>query len=359
MVRTDASDILEKVDRLERELARAYEEQREAKGQAGDETNIALLRFRARVLSRDIEALRRRKTGSGPRCRRAARAIATRAVGVAFLSGAIAGASALSFAERRAATSRPDPPPPDLPAATSLPPAKADADAGQADADAGQADADAGQADADAGQADADAGQAAQEDTDTFPRLLTGGPPYLYKPVSPRDYDRFLRRSREFFRAIQEHDGPALARLSYPTSGLKLHFEGLRFEPDELRTCFQSYKLYEVPVSINTEEHRRETCGQILDRYAVFARAPELALNEVSEAAKYFSMDERHPYLFFFIPGRDRGHEDLWRGLALVFDCFGEYFEMATVRVAKYDCNDRSAGAPRCPAPIEKYWNQP
>jgi hypothetical protein len=334
MVHTDASDTLEKIDRKERELARAYEEQREAKGQAGDEMNLALLRFRARVLSRDIEALRGRTAGAGPRWRRALLAVTTRAAGIAFLSGAVAGAAALSFAQRRAAMSPPDPLPPDVPAVTSPPPAPtaegadrhAEEKAGQGAEESHQG---AEETDQDAGESD----QGADEDTDTSPG---SDPPH--EPLSPADYEKLLARSRAFLRAAQEHDGPALARLSHPTSGLSLSFEQITLKPAELRTCFQSEKRYEVPLSRSESGTRRETCGEILGHVADFVDAPELTFNKASPAATSLMWYEPEPSLFFFIPGRQDGaHELFWKGLTLDFDRMGDDFRLTTADRSQYE----------------------
>lgn len=312
MYRTDASDILEKIERLERELARAYDEQQQTESGVDGDLNLALLGHRARTLSRDIETLRRRKAGAAPRWRRAVQAITPCAVVIAFLTGAFTGASALFFAVSRTTPSRPEPPLPDLLAVELRRPAPAVEEAGQA----------------------------ADADTETAPdsRSLADGPDYKHEPLSPADYDKLMARSRAFFRAAEQHDGPALARLSHPTIGLYLSFEGVTLDPSALRTCFSSAKHYEFPMSPNNDDTRRETCGQIFDRYATFGHAPELTFNTVPEAATSLSMNEPEPYLFFFIPGReDRSHEFFWEGFALVFDRFGDDFVLATTRRAEHE----------------------
>ena len=316
MYRADAPDDEQKIERLERELNLAYHTQNA--GDDGSEISLALLRFRAKRLAKDVAALRARHAPE-PLSTRLANQV-RRATKHRLAMGFVAGVGAVSLAwgvraELLTGTAVEEVAELDMietaPPSTVDPPAALDTIAGPLASNEPAATAPDGSADAD-------------------PETPT---PHV--ALSAQDYQKLLERSRSFFHAIEERDGSALAALVHPLGLLSMKEEGITLARGALRRCFSSRSTERVFVTAASDETVNKTCGDILAAYVEtpYERSRDVTFNEEPNAPG-LSMPRpttgpRSPFVFFYLPS-PRG-DLLWQGAELVFDRYGDDFVLTAV----------------------------
>lgn len=296
MYRSDASDNLQKIERLERELNLAYEEQFPTANDA--EVGLALLRFRAQRLARDIESFRE-KHQREPLWKRLKKHVTRLGLGLGFVAGA--GVASMAWGARTLVTHAGEQPAESYEAHETPPPTTIEQTAEPA----------------------ATVEPVTTAEPEATP--TTPDPPAPERvPLSPKDYKELLARSQAFFRAVQKHDGAALAGLAHPRDGITLEDERLSLTQPLLRDCFTNRHLHTIPVSSASEETVDKTCGDILAFYAdtPFARSPDVMFNAVPENVAANGVQPAGPYVFFYLPPA-ADSELSWQGVTLTFARYG------------------------------------
>ncbi len=305
MYRTDGTDSLQKIERLERELNLAYEEQFPTANDA--DVGLALLRFRAQRLARDIDSFRE-KHQREPLWKRWKKKVTRVGLGFGFVAGA--GLVAMTWGARSLVSHAPGelaegyeahetPPPAEItePAVAVAPVATLEP-----------------------------VTIAEPEATPEPPAAPEPAAPEATRvPMSPRDYQEMLAHSLGFFRAIAKRDGEAIARLAHPRNGLTLGDESLSLTPALLRDCFTNRHLHTIPVSAAAEDTEQKTCGDILSFYAQtpYARSPDVLFNALPGPVEANGVAPASaPYVFFYLPANDENTAD-WQGVSLAFARYG------------------------------------
>ncbi len=316
MYRADASDTDQKIERLERELNVAYQEQYPTTDDS--EISLALLRFRAQRLAKDIESFRERHTKE-PLWRRLGKRV-RRVTQLRLTAGFIAGVSAfwLALGIHAKLTSLEDG---RSCRAEVLESAPADAVDPQAEP-----------------AATAEPASTDEPTVTTAPETGDPGPdPHAESHValSVNDYKVLLARSHAFFRAVEKRDGRALAALAHPLKDLQLGDEHVSLTRALLRDCFSSRRTHTVNVSAASEDTAEKTCGDIFATYAdtPYERAPDVLFNEEPAAPGISTASADGPFVFFYLPGEE-GQELSWRGVELVFQKYGDDFVLTAVHKA-------------------------
>jgi len=316
MYRTDGTDSLQKIERLERELNLAYEEQFPTTNDA--DVGLALLRFRAQRLARDIESFRE-KHQREPLWKRLKKNVTRFGLGLGFVAGACVvsmtwGALTLRMNNERAYVdgleAHETPPPQESvqtaePAATEAPVESAEPASTAEPTPPSEADA----------------------------RSTQDVPARNHFPLSLRDHKEMLAASQSYFHGVAKRDGAALARLAHPTKGIVFEDEHLSFTPALLRDCFVNRHVYEVPVNSASDDVEKKTCGDVLASYQekAYARAPDVLINAVPANVAANGAQPDAPFLFFYLPPEE-GSELSWEGVTLAFERYGSEMVLVSVQ---------------------------
>jgi hypothetical protein len=302
MYRADASDNDQKIERLERDLNVAYQEQYPASDNS--EVGLALLRFRAQRLARDIESFRARHTREPVwrvLGRLARRQLARHRLATGFVVGVCTFAVALCVSVKLTGPHAPEA------AVTSSETAVTNAVESQVEP-------------APSTEPTPAAEPAATAAPDTAEPALDP-PAEAHVALSVKDYKELLARSHAFFRAVEKRDGHALAELVHPLKDLQMGDERVSFTRAILRDCFSSRRTYTVQQSAAGDDTEDETCGAIFHRYAEtpYERAPDVLFNEEPppDGLGFTQAGGSAPFVYFYFPDTD---ERNWHGLQLAFE---------------------------------------
>lgn len=315
MYRADAPDDEQRIERLERELNLAY--QTKDAGDGGSEISLALLRFRAKRLAKDVAAFRARHAPEPLLTRLAnkARRATKHGLAMGFVAGV--GAVSLAWGAQAELAGAPVEEAVELDVIETAPPSAVTSQA-TLDTIAGPLASNEPAATAPDGTADQDPAPAA---------------PHV--ALSAHDYEKLIERSGSFFRAIEERDGAALAALVHPLGLLSMKEEGITLARGALRRCFSSRSTERVFVTAASDETVDKTCGDIFAAYVEtpYQRSLDVTFNEEPNAPGLSlprpTTGKRSPFVFFYLPSP--GGDLLWQGVELTFDRYGDDFVLTAV----------------------------
>ena len=330
MYRDQAESTQQRIDRLERELNVAYHEHDPKSDDA--EIGLALLRFRAQRLAKDIDAFRSKHTKEpllqrlGKRARAFGQSRFGRSLGFVctFTLGLAVQASfqpklySQEEADARTAAQVEE----DMrnfAAGTTTPaPTAADTSPPPAAPDNTPAPPDTG----DEGHMHCPGSDAPPE---TTPRAA----------LSMKDYKEQMALTQAFFRAVRKHDSAALAGIAHPHKDLILGDEDIQLSQAQLRDCFTSSRSHQVSKSAAADDTEPRTCGQIFEAYinVPYDRSTDVTFNAVPDLSGYSAPDAKAPFVFLYVP--PLANEELsWQGVRLEFERYDGSFVVTGIHKA-------------------------
>ena len=325
MYRDQAESTQQRIERLERELNLAYHEHDPTSDDA--EIGLALLRFRAQRLAKDIEAFRSKHQREPLLQRLGKRA---RLFGQSRFGKSLAVVGAFTFGMGLHAHLASKPPAPE--------------DAARTAAEIEQIAADIRES-AGATATPPESNDSSDAPSDTTATSTESGDSHMHCPgddkpsetdsraaFSMNDYKQLMAQTQAFFRAVRKHDSAALAEMAHPQKDLILGDEHIQLSPSQLRDCFTSSRTHVVNINSVADETERKTCAQVFHAYveAPYDRSNDVTFNDVPELPGYTVTDETEPYVFLYVP--PLANEELsWRGVRLEFERYDGSFVLTGI----------------------------
>lgn len=337
MYRDQAESTQQRIERLERELNVAYQEQNPRTDNA--ELGLALLRFRAQRLAKDVEDFRATHQKEPLLQRIGKRA---RLFGQSRFGKSLAFVGAFTFGMGLHANLTPKPPAAEVEmartaaqieqivseiekssGATATPTTATGEDSGDLPCPSSTATA---------------STTATPDDSGSFHMRCPGSDAPSETTVDPhvtlsmKDYKELMARSQAFFRAVRKHDGAALAEMAHPHDGLTLGDEGIVLAQRYLRDCFTSTRLHVVSVSAAADDTEQRTCAQVFQAYIdePYDRSDDVTFNSVPDLPGYSTSDAKAPFVFLYVPP-EKNEELSWRGVQLAFQRYGGEFVLTGI----------------------------
>ncbi|MFO0592596.1 MAG: hypothetical protein U0441_33945 [Polyangiaceae bacterium] len=330
MYRDQAESHQQRIERLERELNLAYQEHNPTSDDA--EIGLALLRFRAQRLAKDIDAFRE-KHHKEPLLRRLGKR--ARAFGQSRFGKSLAVVGAFTFGMGLHAHLAPKPPPMDEETARTVEQMQEDI----RDSSGAMAPPATPPEPSDTPSPGAPSDTTTSNEPGTYHMHCPGSDsPSDKEPrqaFSMKDYKELMARTQAFFHAVRKHDSAALAGMAHPQKDLVLSDENIQLSAAQLGDCFTSSHTHLVSVSAASDDTKPQTCAEIFQAYidTPYERSSDVMFNEVPDLSGFSPTSTAAPFVFLYLPPRN-DEEPSWQGVQLLFERYDGGFVLTGIQKA-------------------------